>query len=180
MPRRQAKPATPGYLERVALAYLERYPGSTARVRAVLERRVRRSVEERGTDPREGADAVDAVIAKLARLGYLDDARFAASRVRSLRSRGKSARAVRAMLARQRIDAGLIDRALSDHAEAAEGDAELDAARALVRKKRLGPFRTVEARSGEWQRDLAKLARAGFGYGVARRALESLEDDDEG
>ncbi|HJL19147.1 MAG TPA: RecX family transcriptional regulator [Sandaracinaceae bacterium LLY-WYZ-13_1] len=176
--RRKAKEATPAYLERVALWYMARHPGSTARVRRTLEKRVRRSVEALGTDPVEGAEAVAAVLAKLERLGLLDDARFAEARVRSLRRRGKSARAIRAALRRQGVDDALVDRALSVHDDA--GDAELAAARALARKRRLGPWRRDPAtRADGRERDLAKLGRAGYSFDVARRVVDEALDDPE-
>lgn len=167
-PRRSAKPATVEHLERVALRYLERYAGTTERVRRVLARRVTQSVAEFGTDPDEGARAIDEVLGKLRRLGYLDDARFAVARVRSLRKRGKSARAVRAALSAQGVAQDVVERALAEE----EGeDAELEAARAFVRRRRLGPHRPAEARDAEREKDLARLARAGFSYDVAVRAL---------
>lgn len=165
---RSAKPASPAYLERVALRYLERYAGSTERVRRVLARRVKRSVAELGTDLEEGLRAIDEVVAKLRRLGYLDDARFAGSRTRSLRKRGKSRRAVRAALSAQGVEPEVIERALGDEDE----EAELEAARAFVKRRRLGPHRAEDAREAERQKDLARLARAGFSYAIAARALE--------
>jgi regulatory protein len=172
MGAKRARPATPAYLQRVALSYLERYGGSIERVRRILTRRVRRSVEELGTDPEVGAQAVEAVIDELCRLGLLDDARLAEARVRALRRRGKSARAIRAALAGRGIDPSLCDRALEREDGA---DAELTAARALVRRRRLGPHRDEASRALERQRDLARLARAGFSYAIAVRALR--EDD---
>ncbi len=164
--KRSAKPATPAYLERVALRYLERYAGSVERVRRVLARRVQRSVEELGTDAEEGRQAIDAVLGKLRRLGYLDDARFAESRARTLRRRGKSRRAVRTALSAQGIDGSTIDALLAGEDEGAE----LEAARALVKRRRMGAHRPDPAAHRE--KDLARLARAGFSYAVALRALD--------
>ncbi len=152
------KKATAAYLERVALHYLERYAGSEVRLRRVLQKRVRRSFDAHGTpDALEAKERIDALVAKLRRLGYVDDGRFARARVSSLRRRGKSARAIRAALRGQGIDPAVIDSVLD------EGD-DLEAARATVRRRRLT--------GGE--KDLAKLARAGFSYDVARRAFEEL------
>lgn len=167
---RRAKPATAAYLERVAIAYLERFGGTADRVRRVLEKRAKRSVEELGTDPADGARAIDEVLEKLSRMGFVDDARFAAARVRAMRRRGKSARALRSTLSAQGLEGALIDRALEE-----DPSDDLEAARAFVRRRRLGPHRDPEARAAERERDLAKLARAGFSYDVARRAL--AEDD---
>jgi len=142
----------------VALHYLERHAGSEARLRRVLRGRIRRSFEAHGApDPEAGEQTLDELVAKLKRLGYVDDARLARSRVKVLRGRGKSARAIRAALAAQGVDREVVDAAID-----AEGGDELEAARTYARRRRLG--RT--------ERDLAKMARAGFSYDVARRALE--------
>ncbi|MFK7992005.1 MAG: regulatory protein RecX [Sandaracinaceae bacterium] len=166
MSRRAPKPAKEPYLERVALWYLERYGGSEAQLRRVLRKRVWRSVQELDTDPEEGAAAVEAVVAKLIRQGWLDDRKYAESRVRVLRKRGKSARAIRSALRQRGVDSAIIDALL------AEGTDDLAAAREVVRRRRLGPFRDDEKRELMRQKDLAKLARAGFSYDIARRALE--------
>jgi regulatory protein len=145
-------------LERAALTYLLRYASSIARVRAFLERHVRRD----GGD----LEAIDEVVEKLVRLGYLDDERFAVARARALRRRGSSSLSIAATLAKNGVDRAIIDRAIADEAE------ELEAARAFVRRRRLGPHRAEEERSEKRERDLAALARAGFSYEVASRALE--------
>jgi regulatory protein len=175
--KRKAKEATVPYLERVALWYLARYPGSTARVQRALEKRVRRSVTELETDPEDGARAVETVIATLTRSGLLDDARFASSRVRVLRARGLSARAIASKLRHQGIAPGTIDAALNAHAED-EGVDELEAARTFARKRRLGRHhRTAEARAERREKDLAKMARAGFSFGTAQQVID--EDEPE-
>ncbi len=157
--RRKAKAATAGYLERVALWYLERYPGTEAKLRRALMKRVRRSVEELETDPAEGQAALEEVVAKMRRLGYLDDARLGRQRAQTLSSRGKSRRAIRADLARQGLSSDLVEETMEEIAHD-----ELAAARRLIQRRRLGRDR---------DRDLARLARAGFSYDVARRALEA-------
>lgn len=175
--RRKAKEATVPYLERVALWYLARYPGSTARVRRALEKRVARSVTELETDPEDGARAVETVLAALTRGGLLDDARFASSRVRVLRSRGLSARAIAAKLRHQGIEPATIDAALAAHAED-DGVDELVAGRTFARKRRLGRHhRTPEVRVERREKDLAKMARAGFSFGIAQQVIDEDESD---
>lgn len=135
---------------------MERHGGTEARVRRLLAKRVASSREAHGEPTAdEGEAMIDEVVAKLVRLGYVDDARFAEQRAKTLRKRGKSTRAIRSALARQGVDASLADAVID------EGD-ELEAALSYVRRRRL--------KGGE--KDLAKLARAGFSYDVARRALE--------
>ena len=172
MARRKAKKATAAYLERVALWYLSRYPGSIARVTQALNKRVRRSVTELDSDPVVGAANVAAVIAKLQAANLLDDARFARSRIRTMRARGKSARAIAATLRRQGIAAHVTEQALLEVDE--HGHCELAAAIEMVRRKRLGWHRSSdEERALYRSKDLGKLARAGFSYAVAQQALVS-------
>jgi regulatory protein len=55
---------------------------------------------------------------------------------------------------------------------------ELEAARAYVRRRRLGPFRPEAERQPNRQRDLAALARTGFDHETAIRALGHGSDDE--
>lgn len=174
MPRK-TREANATYLERVALWYMERYPASEARVRRALGTRVARSVAELGTDPVAGAQAVEEVVAKLVRLGLLNDLRLAAARVRTLRGRGLSTRRIHFTLRHQGIASGVIDEVLAG----TEAGDDLAAARTFVRKRRMGPHRVTSARSERRAQDLARLARAGFPYAVAGRVLDESLDDGE-
>ena len=165
MAGRKAKEPTAEYLRRVAFWYLERYGGTASRVRGALERRVRRSVAELGSDPRAAAEAVDAVLVDLAAMGLVDDVRFAESRARTLRGRGKSRRAIVATLRRQGVSMAAIERALE--AAGDDGDDELAAARRFVQKRRSAFDRSRE-------RGLQRLARAGFSFETAARALDEV------
>lgn len=184
MARRKAREATPSYLEGVALWYLERFPGSEARVRRVLRMRVARSVSELETDPEVGAQNLEEVVSKLVRLGFIDDERFAHSRVRSLRSRGKSSRAIVATLRHQGISSDLARQALESHDEGDPDGDELVAARTFARRRRIGPHRRPGRRPTDVQearrareKDLARMARAGFSFDVARRIVDGTGDE---
>ncbi len=174
-PRRRApRKVSPAYLERAALAHLSRYASTTANLRRLLMRRIARSVEAHGTDPDEAATWLEEVLAKLARLGYLDDAAYALAKARYLLRHGKPVRTVRAGLAAKGVPPEIIDETLAALAD--EGaDLDLAAAVAFARRRRLGPFGAGEARNHGIGGDkaLAAFARAGFSYAVARRVLEA-------
>jgi regulatory protein len=108
-------------------------------------------------------DVVRAVVARLAALGAVNDAAFAASRTRRLVRGGRSRRAVAAHLAGKGVGAEVARAAL-----AAEETDELAAALVLARRRRIGPFRVGE---GDPLRELGMLARAGFSRAVASEAL---------
>lgn len=166
--RRQPLKATPEGLERSALYYLERYDSSSGHLRRLLRRKIALSQKVHGTDPEEGAAAVERLIARLTGLGLLDDARYARERVRSLLARGTSAAMIKAKLVAKAVPAGLVEAALAEHLG---GDAELRAALRYAKRRRLGPFRHKE-REDRRARDLAALGRQGFDYETARKVVD--------
>lgn len=173
--RRQPLKATPEGLERSALYYLERYDSSSGHLRRLLRRKILLSAQVHGTDPEQGAAAVERLIARLTGLGLLDDARYARERVRSLLARGTSAAMIRAKLRAKSLPAALIEAALEADENAGPGR-ELRAALRYAKRRRLGPYR-LENRPGERaerrERDLAALGRQGFDYETARRVIDS-------
>jgi len=159
-------------MEKAALRHLERYPTSEAQLQRVLKRRVRRELKrDEEADEAELLGWIPEVVAKCQRLGYLDDARFARDKAKTLRRRGASTRKIRAALKQRGVGGEHIDASLEEE----EGDAELQAARAYARRRRFGPWRRDEADAERRRKELAAMARAGFGYGVAKRVLDASE-----
>lgn len=156
--------------------YLERFAASTTGLRRVLMRKIDRSVAHWGGERAEHVAQVDTVMAKLTRLGYLDDQAYAAMKTRALNRQGKGSRAIRATLAAKGVEAETIAQALDglaeDHAEP-----DLEAAIRLARKRRLGPYRAPDKRAESRAKDLAALARSGFDFDIARRVIEAESPD---
>lgn len=169
-------PVTAERLHAAALRHLARYATSTANLRRVLMRRVERSVRLHDTDPTEGAQLVDGVLVRLTAAGLLDDAAYAEALARSLRRRGASRRMVRARMGEKGVGGDLAAAMLE--AEEDPAAAELAAARALARRRRLGPWRSVAERAPRRDRDLAALARAGFPLDVARAVIDEEEPEE--
>lgn len=162
---------TPSYLENAALHYLERFASSRANLRRVLMRKADRSLAHWGGERQEAVSLVEAAIAKLAGLGYLDDAVYADTKVRGLRRKGASQRLIAATLAAKGVEAETVMAALAGQ----EPQSELDAAFTLARRRRIGPFRPAEKRAEFQAKDLAALGRAGFSWEVARAVIEAAE-----
>lgn len=175
MSRRPPRKPTAAYLERVAIWYLERWFTTRAHLRRKLVERVNRGLAEHGGDRDEALAHVDAVLDKLEAARILDDWLYVRGRVGSLRRRGDSERAVKAKLRAKGAEPAMVARALAE-VEEELGVGELLAACRYVRRRRLGPFR--DGRDPDRDRkDLAKLARQGFGYDIARQALEMDRDE---
>src|SRR3712207_6680043 len=179
--RRTPRPVTPQRLYNRALFHLQRFASSSANLRRVLMRGAMRSARHHGTPPLPEAERmVDEVIARLQAAGLLNDPLYAEARARGLAESGRSPRMIRAKLAQTGVPKPDVDRALEGLAEEAP-DPELRGALILARKRTLGPFRPEAERRDSRQRDLAVLARAGYGYDVARRVIDadSVEELEE-
>jgi regulatory protein len=175
--RRVPRKATVKSIENAALWYLTRYSTSGANLKRVLARRVDRSARHHGTDREEGMAIIDRLIARYRRSGLLDDRAYAIARAKALNWRGKPVKAIAFALRAKGVTGEDIDQALS--ALKGEGaDPDMGAAARYARRRRLGPFRAAPDRDEHHQRDLAALARAGFGYDVARRIIEAESPGD--
>lgn len=160
----------------MALHYLSRFSAPSSHLKRVLLRRVDKSARAHGGDPAEGRRLVEDLIARYCRSGLLDDAAYAAGKARSLRQRGSSriviGRALRAKgLTEDHIEAAIAE--METEAGPTMTDSDRVAAARLARRKRLGPFRLQALRDELRNRDMAALARAGFGYDVARKTIDA-------
>ncbi len=183
-PNNRVRPIpTPEKLAAIALHYLAKYAASEASLRRVLQNRLYRATLQHPdfADDRERQaeleTAIEAIIEKHRRLGSLNDALYAETKVRSLRRAGRSARLISQKLVGHGIDKSLIKGAIETVDEDQSPDAaEFAAATALARKRKLGPFRTTDitdamARRKIEQKEVGTLARAGFSMHVIRRVL---------
>ena len=158
--RRPLPPLDAAGLDRLALRYVERFATTRGRLAAYLSRKVR----ERGWD----GDVVDtvAVAERMAALGYVDDRAFAEARGAALARRGMGARRVTADWRAAGIgeeDAG----ALAPQVQARAREAAL----ALARRKRIGPYGNGDPDRAVRQRQLTAMLRAGHGFDLARRIV---------
>ena len=112
--------------------------------------------------------AVEAALARLTELGYVDDAAWATGYVARTRSTERSARVLRSELREHGVEADTAAAALLEHDDAA---AALTAARRLARS---GRGRPPDARD---RRLLAALARRGFAFDTIERALSRLREE---
>jgi regulatory protein len=183
MKRPSRKIPTPQYLANVALHYLGRYAASESSLRRVLTNRMRRVAMENDVFAADHdlqtqlRSAIETIIETHKRTGALNDVTFAETKVNSLRRQGGSRHIIKQKLSLKGISAKLVDAALAQNAEGeAPEEIELKAARALARKRRLGPFRDKPADEERKRKDFAALMRAGFSSSIVRKALSVPND----
>lgn len=163
----------PELIEGWALAYLGRYASSAENLRRVLLRRARRRAPAGSAMAQAAAPLIDALVERYRRSGLLDDAAYAAARVRSLHRRGESLTKIRARLAAKGVESVVAAQAVRDLRDEAP-DPDLAAACAFARRRRLGPYRRSAA---DPARELGAFARAGFARRDAERVLACADID---
>lgn len=168
--RRVPRKATAKSIENAALWYLTRFATSGANLERVLARRVERSARHHGTEREEGMAIIARLIARYRQSGLIDDRAYAIARAGTLNRRGKPVKAITLALRAKGVMGEDIDGALLA-LEDQGADPDMGAAARYARRRRLGPFRAAPEREEHRERDLAAMARAGFGYGVARRII---------
>lgn len=186
-PRTNSDPRSPisaDELSAYAVSYLARFDCTAAKLRQVLLRKLGESHpgrDARGADTSHGAGSpspeIERIVARFIEVGYLDDERFARGLAQSLLGRGTAPRRAVERLKQRGVNADLANAVIRELNAA--GETELEAARRLVQRKRLGWRRPEGARQERAQKDLGALARAGFSFDVAKRALAAPPDEAE-
>lgn len=161
-PRRIPRPLDAPRLEELALSYVARFATSAAKVDGYLRRKLR----ERGWEG-EGDPPVAAVVERFVAAGYIDDEAYARSKTGSLLRRGYGQRRVAQALGA----AGIAEEVRA--AVAPDGPARRQAALALARKRRLGPFGVGPADRAAREKQLAAMLRAGHPLDSARELVNA-------
>ncbi len=159
---------TESALHEAALRYLDRQDGSVEQVRRVLLRRVLRYGDET-TKPQARLD-IERVLERLQQSRLLDDERFARGYAQSQRRRGASSLYLRQKMRMRGLDPQLIDEAIEATVEDEEHNEQASAV-IYARKRRLKERFDLDD-PVQRNKALSALARRGFSFDVARRALD--------
>jgi len=170
-------------MENIAKFHIQRFATTAAHLQRVLVRRADRAARLHGGDRREFAAWAEEIVAGLVKNGAINDARYAMDRAAAMRRLGKSPQKISALLAAKGVGRTLIAAALEATATTDGGaDAALEAALSYARRRRLGPFglppTDADARRKKVTKDLSALARAGFGYAIAKRIANALSPEE--
>jgi regulatory protein len=153
----RAKAVRPPLVQAGLLEYAVRSLGSKMK----SERELRRGLGQRAELGEAGAQAVDAVIAKLKELGYLSDERFAADYTRMRQENEK--------FGRRRVQQGLMQKGIAAELTSATLSAAYDEvdevalARAYVARKRM--------KKPEGEKDIARTMRRLMAAGFSTRTI---------
>ena len=170
---KQPEPLTRLKVEQMALGYVNRFDCTAAKLKRHLSERVRKQ------GGHENAEAwITELVERYLGSGVLNDVRFAKNLASQLTTRGKSSRMISQKLAMRGVPSEVAQELMTTRRQE-EPNAELDAARAFAGKRRLGVYRDAEKRAEYRQKDLASLARQGFSFDTAKKALGAKTGDDD-
>ena len=145
----------------------------------MLDRRVRKAEMAEAPIVANVERVIAEIVARFVAAGAVDDQAFAQTKARALHRRGTSGRLTRQKLKLAGVDEDTLDKAMAglDHElDTDPRQREWQAATALARRRRLGPFRAKQ-RKEHRNRDLAAMARGGFDYDLARKVIDAADPD---
>ena len=172
---REARELTPA--ERRALASESQVVRAMDRAILLLSHRARATVElrRRLTRLELPATAIDEALARLTRLGYLDDAAFARQRARGrMLASGQSRYRIRSELLRKGVNRETADAAIEETLSSDEVDEGAIIERVAAKKARALAKLDPQTRR---RRLYAFLARRGFGVDEIRRVIDMNLDE---
>jgi regulatory protein len=146
-------------LRALAMHYVSKYATTSGKLASYLARKLRERGWAGGSQP-----DIEALIARFAELGFIDDAQFAQARSRALARRGFGARRLDADLR-----AGGIAEADAVGAREHMSESRFAAAENFARRKRIGPFSEADADPDKKRKQLQAFLRAGHDFEIARR-----------
>ncbi len=174
--KREPRPLDPAQLQDLAIGYAARYATTAAKLRRYLLRKL----GERGWSGETLPDT-DALVARIAGLGYVDDRAYAASKARDLASRGFGARRVRGALSAAGVGRDDVSAAIDPDPDAdfdTGANQAIATAITFARRRRFGPFARAgtPADPARQRRELAAMARGGHDFDIARRVLMARDE----
>ena len=154
-----------------AFHYLGLYASTSSRLETILRKFAQRKLDR--VDPALLDQMILEVTESCVRLGYIDDEAFIRSQFRQGLRSGFSQRRILLKLAQRGISRDLAEAVMDKQTSRAadKKDSELAAALIYARKKSVGPYSRSKLRADENQRHLARLARNGFAFDIAKQVI---------
>tara|TARA_B100000953_G_scaffold49380_1_gene37922 strand:+ start:61 stop:540 length:480 start_codon:yes stop_codon:yes gene_type:complete len=153
-------------LKKYAFSYLSKYNTSKKNLDRILRNKVRR-MNLKKKDKFILYSSIASILSDLENNKLIDDKNFTQSKIHSLSLQGKSKISIISYFVQKGIEKNLIEESF-ENLELKNPNWEKESAKIFARKKRLGI-----KYSANFEKDLAKMARAGFSYNLSKKILES-------
>ena len=152
-------------LKKYAFSYLSKYNTSKKNLDRILQNKVRR-MNLNKKDKYTLYSSITSILTDLENNKLIDDNNFTQSKIHSLSLQGKSKISIISYLIQKGIERNVIEKTFKNF-ELKNPNWESESAKIFARKKRLGI-----KHSNNLEKDLAKMARAGFNYKIIKETLE--------
>ena len=150
-------------LLKYAIDYLSKYDSSKNNLIGVLKRKILR-LKITNFEKRKLINMIESVIIKLENNKFIDDNRYSSTKIQSLSNSGKSKNFIINYLIKKGVEKFQIQNNLTLIQENND-NWELESAKIFVKKKKL-----LE-KNNSYEKNLAKMARAGFSYDICKKVL---------
>ena len=153
-------------LLRYAIDYLSKYNSSKKNLENILKKRIMRMKIEKKYKYNL-YNSIPLILEKLEKNNFINDIDYTNSKIRFFVSVGKSRIYIKNYLLQKGIDSIVIKKSLEENDEK-NSDWEIDSAKIFARKKNL------KNNIHNNEKNLAKMARAGFNYQISKKILEEI------
>ena len=154
-------------LKKYAFTYLSKYDSTKKNLERILKIKVMKIKNLKKNEEKYLYKNIMQIIENLELNKIINDENFTNTKIRSLFHQGKSEFFIKNTLLKKGVDKKLINVLLEDF-ENNNPNWKIDSAIKFAIKKRLGKYGKIKNK----EKDLAKMARAGFNYNIALKALE--------
>ena len=151
-------------IKKYALNYLSKYDSSKYNLERVLHNKIRR-ISSNKKEKFILYNAIPSFLLELESKKIINDKNYTNTKLKNFSTQGKSKNFIKSYLIHKGIEKKLIDEIFHSF-ELNNVDWELESAKIFARKKRLGIKNTDNK-----EKDLAKMARAGFDYNISKKTL---------
>ena len=153
-------------LLKYAIDYLSKYNSSKKNLENILKKRIMRMKLEKKYKYNL-YNSIPLILEKLEKNNFINDIDYTNSKIRFFVSVGKSRIYIKNYLLQKGIDSIVIKKSLEENDEK-NSDWEIDSAKIFARKKNL------KNNIHNNEKNLAKMARAGFNYQISKKILEEI------
>ena len=154
-------------IKKYALNYLSKYDSSKMNLKRVIKNKIKRlSLEKR--DKFHLYNSIENILSEFESKNLINDKEYAIRKIQIFSQQGKSKIYIQNYLLVKGIEKELISNITNEY-ESNNLEWELESAKIFARKKRIG-----KNDKDNYEKNLAKLARAGFSYNICKKILDSL------
>ena len=153
-------------LFRYAIDYLSKFSSSKANLERILKGKIRRLKLEK-KDKHILYSSINDILTKLENNNFINDSQYSSSKIRNFIFQGKSKMFIKSYLFQKGVDTLIINNSLEE-CKLENNNWEEEAAKTFVRKKNLSNEKEFR------EKNLAKMARAGFSYEISKKTLGDI------